>query len=249
MDPSPESVQALQQRVNELEVMLAHTRSELAAANSRAHDYQEDVLHLEVQGAMAQLVRGLAHELNNPLAAVLGHTQRLARLVSDDDHRRRCEIIQGESERCIELVTKLRSYTTPMTESLVPCAWSDLVELAIMRLHEHGRAAPAIQVAADAPDVLAARRSMGRVLEVILDNASLSGATDVVIRGSIEFERVRITVDNNGDIPTDEEVRNAIKPFYSTRQAVGASGLGLAFGRRFVARYGWGDLSERARRW
>lgn len=233
-------------RIESLERQLQATRADLAEANRHLHEYREDVLHLEIQGALTQLVRGLAHELNNPLAAVLGHTQRLERLVPDHDHQRRCNVIASEAERCIDLVSRLRSYATPLTESLVPCEWQTLVDMALHRMQEHQHLPPVVSVSDATPAVLAAQRSLARVLEAIFDNAIQANAKVVTIHGHQDRDRVKVYCDNDGDTPCDDAIRNATKPFFTTHQATGASGLGLSLGAALLRDMG-ASLSLSAR--
>ncbi|MFW5753115.1 MAG: histidine kinase dimerization/phospho-acceptor domain-containing protein, partial [Planctomycetota bacterium] len=94
-----------------LAARLAERECELIDLRQRVQRYAEDLAWAESQGFLTELVRGLAHELNNPLAVILGHAQRMGyRLDDRDDCRRRLQLSCNEVDSCIGLVERLRRY-------------------------------------------------------------------------------------------------------------------------------------------
>src|SRR6476619_6958001 len=62
----------------------------------------------------ASLVARVRHEINNPLAALLGQAQLLLRDQElNDKQRRRAETIESQAKRIEEIVGELRSIQTP----------------------------------------------------------------------------------------------------------------------------------------
>jgi two-component system, cell cycle sensor histidine kinase and response regulator CckA len=185
-------------------------------------------VRLETQAVVSQLVRGLAHELNNPLAAILGYAQRLRRTwAKDDDAVRRLDVILGEVDRCRGLVEQLRNLAAPMNEEVLPCQPERQLARAEERLRETGQAIPTIRVIEPIPVVMAAPQSLTRVFEQILDNAALAGASTCSLRGHERDGRAWLTLANDGETPSDEAIRNATRPFFTTMASRGRRGLGL----------------------
>ena len=84
-----------------------HT-DELARIQALAAEYEGKL------SAAASLVARVRHEINNPLAALLGQAQLLLRDQElNDKQRRRAETIESQAKRIEEIVGELRSIQTP----------------------------------------------------------------------------------------------------------------------------------------
>ncbi len=190
---------------------------------------QQELVRLETQAVVSQLVRGLAHELNNPLAAILGYAQRLRRSwAKEEEAVRRLDVILSEVDRCRGLVEQLRNLAAPLDEEIVPCQPERLLMQAHMRIREAGQSSLECQILGDIPVVMAAPQSLVRVFEQVLDNAHLSGARTCWLSARESNGRVWLSLDNDGATPDDDAVRNATRPFFTTMSSQGRRGLGLA---------------------
>ncbi len=82
--------------------------NELAQLRALADEYEAKL------AAAASLVARVRHEINNPLAALLGQAQLLLRDAElTDKTRRRAETIESQAKRIEEIVGELRSIQTP----------------------------------------------------------------------------------------------------------------------------------------
>ena len=221
-------IDKLMAQLAQMETQLDHQAEELSLAHSRLREYQSEMLQLELQGSITQLVRGLAHEFNNPLTAILGHAQRLKRNPEDTAKiPHRADVILGEVERCITLVERLRNYAAPTTESLGPCRLESAVRGAIARLQQRNVPIPTIH-RDELPTALAGQRTLARVLEQVFDNAQHAGAENIYLEARKDSDRIHLVVDNDGETISDEALRNGMRPFFTTRSDAGFSGLGLS---------------------
>jgi len=85
-----------------------HT-NELARFTALAAEYEGKL------AAAAALVARVRHEINNPLAALLGQAQLLLRDQElNDKQRRRAETIESQAKRIEEIVGELRGIQTPV---------------------------------------------------------------------------------------------------------------------------------------
>jgi signal transduction histidine kinase len=93
-----------------------------AKANSTANDTEEKVRALSADyeariDAIAELVARVRHEINNPLAGVLGQAQLLLREDLSDKARKRAETIEELAIRLRDVVGQLRQVQKPLTGS------------------------------------------------------------------------------------------------------------------------------------
>ncbi len=186
-------------------------------------------MRLETQAVVSHIARGLAHELNNPLAAILGYAQRLRRTHAHDNEAvRRLDVILGEVDRCQSLVEQLRNLANPLEEGMVACQPQRLLVEALARRRDGGAPVPRLEVVEPVPAVVAAPQALMRVFDQIIDNAHLSGASRMVFSGTQIGGRVRLSLENDGATPDEQTTRNATRPFFTTWAASGHRGLGLA---------------------
>src|SRR5438477_7373574 len=82
--------------------------NELARLRALVADYETKLT------AAAELMARVRHEINNPLAALLGQAQLLLRDELNDRSRRRADIIESQAKRIEEIVAELREIQTPV---------------------------------------------------------------------------------------------------------------------------------------
>jgi signal transduction histidine kinase len=209
---------------------LREAMDQVSTAHEELVAQQDRLVALETDGAVAQVVRGLAHELNNPLGVILGHAQRLRRAWArtEPDAVARLDVILGEVDRCVDLVDQLRGLSVPLSEAVAPCAPAGCLAQAGAALRDLGRPALDLRLPVPLPPVQAAARTLQRVFQAVLENAQDQGARRVQVSATTApGGRVRLLVINDGATPDDAQVRNALRPFYTTRADAGGRGLGL----------------------
>jgi len=180
------------------------------------------------------LVRGLAHELNNPLAVIMGHAQRLP-MNHDDPHQvqRRVDLICHEVEACIDLVERLRRFAAPLDESVLPCQLADLLDATRERLPSAVAKGLDWQVDEPLPAVQAGSRSLVRVFAQVLANAHEAGAQRVRRTHERHGHRIHLHFDDDGCVPERRVIERAIKPFFTTHET-GHDGIGLSLAHALI---------------
>ena len=97
-----------------------------------------------------------------------------------------------------------------------------------MRIEDQKLAAPVLEIDDALPAVLAAQDALSRVFEQVIENAIHAGAKTVTCSADVEFDRVLISLVNDGTTSDDETFHHAaVRPFFTTRTD-GSPGLGLS---------------------
>ena len=93
------------------ESQTAPDANELARLRAMVSDYETKLTNA------ASLVARVRHEINNPLAALLGQAQLLLREDLGEKTRRRAETIESQAKRIEEIVGELRDVQIPVAAS------------------------------------------------------------------------------------------------------------------------------------
>jgi two-component system nitrogen regulation sensor histidine kinase GlnL len=203
---------------------------------------------------ISQTLRGLAHEVKNPLAGLRGAAQLLQRRAADADQRHLAGLIIAEADRLGALTDRL----------LHPAGKPHLAMVNLHEVAERARALianeadPALQLERDYdPSLPTLRGDADRLLQLLLNllrNALQAGATRVCLRSRAENgaivngQPVRLAlrldvIDNGAGVP--ENLRETLfAPLVSGR--VDGTGLGLALAREISIEHG-GQLDFRSR--
>lgn len=194
--------------------------------------------------ALTTLAAGAAHELATPLSTIAIAARelerRLARNVPGTDSLEDAELIRGEVERCRGILARLGEQSgSPASGKFELCAIEHLLHDAIAEL-------PGDRIRIRLPAEIAQarvavpREALGQALRSVARNAlQASGeAASVEIRGDTEGPHLRIEIRDEGCGMSEEVVRRAGEPFFTTREPGEGMGLGLFLARSVVERLG-----------
>ncbi|MCX7617067.1 GAF domain-containing protein [Tepidiforma sp.] len=194
--------------------------------------------------ALGELIGGVAHELNNPLTAILGFAEVLALSDTTGQMGEELAIIQKEALRARNIVRDLLFIARPGTAEHGPVAIADVVGH-VQRLRERLWQGAGIEVSVEVEPGLLAWGNEHQLTQVLLNlvtNAehALEGrpVRQIAIAGSRdEAGQVRLAVSDTGS-GMDEATRARIfEPFFTTKQGVG-TGLGLPLSYSIIRSHG-----------
>ena len=197
---------------------------------------REQLIHSERLSAVGQLVAGVAHEINNPLQAVMGFTELLIGSDTNPEIRRDLEQIRSDADRAAKIVRHLLQFAR---RSTLERAVADLNEIAratcALRTYELKMAGIEIieQYSNDMPVVVANREEIQQVVLNLLLNAEHAlrghgrGSTIRVTTGETADSAYLEVVDNGAGVP-DAAASRIFEPFFTTKGVGQGTGLGLS---------------------
>jgi len=205
---------------------------------------QQRAAQSERLAALGRLAAGVAHEINNPLMAIQLTCHYLESDAHDPDAAEQLRNIQGQVERCKNIIQKLISFSETGEMSL---SQFDARELAGDILTPRRQRLDEIGVSVrtempDAPvDIVGDRLQLRQCLGNILDNAMFAvegrHTREISVAVSTSTEGIRIAVSDTGSGIDRENLKHIFEPFYTTKDVGQGSGLGLAISHGIAARH------------
>ncbi|MFL6436319.1 MAG: PAS domain S-box protein [Terriglobales bacterium] len=196
---------------------------------------QTKLVHTEKMAAVGQLVSGVAHEVNNPLTAIMGFADLLLEnpeLASDiKDHLR---VIVHESQRTREIVQNLLSFARPTIPNRQPVNVNEILRRTIA-LRSYDMSSRGIEFAehfdSRLPETVADGHQLQQVFLNILNNAcdavcETQRRGKIVITTEAMANSVEVKFSDNGTGISNPD--RIFDPFYTTKEVGKGTGLGLS---------------------
>jgi len=193
-----------------------------------------NLMHAEKMASVGQLVSGVAHEVNNPLTAILGFADLLLQRDLDEGARRELRVIVHEAQRTKQIVQNLLSFarqTAPQRQAV------DLNSILrrTLELRSHDLSSRGLEVVErldkGLPEVIGDPHRLQQVFLNILNNAC-DAVSETGRKGRIEVETslagdsVEVLFRDNGPGITHPD--RIFDPFFTTKGAGKGTGLGLS---------------------
>lgn len=213
---------------------------------TESRQFEQQAAQKEKFAAMGRMMAGAAHELNNPLTAILGVSDLLRERATDDSTRRHVEIVLQQARRAAGIVQNLLAFSRPTVLGRTKVRLDDLVQRALQfqqvslrqkNITVHFQPQRAL------PEIEGDPKLLTQVFLNIITNAEQAistirdhGTLNISLECSGEDLIATFTDDGPGIAP--ENVGRIFDPFFTTKRPGGGSGLGLTISLAVAKEHG-----------
>jgi len=238
---------------NRMTSNLESSRAELEKAVETLQATQAQLIQSEKLSAVGQFVAGVAHELNNPLAAVIGFSDLLCQTEAGETVRPQLELIAKSAHRCHRIVQNLLSFARqhPPERSLVQLNGTIDEVLEIMAYEFRTSNITVVrEFQDDLPLITADPHQLQQVFVNILGNArqaieAFRSDGRIVVRTGVADGFIRLEFSDNGPGIRPENLAKIFDPFFTTKPVGKGTGLGLSLSYGIIREHG-GRISARS---
>jgi two-component system NtrC family sensor kinase len=221
------------------------------------------LLQSEKMVSLGQVVAGVAHELNNPLASVLGFAELLSRRQDlPESVRETLLTVVAEAERARQVIRNLLAFAREHAPERTPALLNEVVERTLA-LREGDMKASGVEVARDLAPDLPATLADAHLLQQAFLNLVLNAEQAMLQargRGRLTVRTrflpqgspprpgaaVRVEFEDDGPGVPEESLRKIFEPFFTTKEVGKGTGLGLSLTHSIVEQHGGAVWVENA---
>jgi two-component system, NtrC family, sensor kinase len=204
------------------------------------------MLEVEKLSGLGTMVSGIAHELNNPLTAIMGNAELLS-MNNDitDRQKKSLDVIMQESSRAAKVVSNLLAFAREHKSERTLVCVNDIVTESLA-LREYNLRVNNINVelrlSDDMPPTLADPHQLQQVFVNIINNASDAlteqGGGRLVITTGRREKNLKIVFEDDGPGISRENVKRLFDPFFTTKEVGKGTGLGLSIAYGIIEAHG-----------
>jgi two-component system NtrC family sensor kinase len=208
---------------------------------------QEQLVQSEKLSAIGQLIAGVAHELNNPLASVLGFADFLAEAGRmPPEFAEPVRVIQQESQRAAGIVRNLLTFARRQEQEHRHVDVGAILQRTIQLLGNQLislKVEQRLEVEAGLPAVACSPNQLQQVFLNLINNsaqaiASAGRGGTVTISARAWLDGVAVEVRDDGPGIPDDLQQRVFEPFFTTKPAGQGTGLGLSICQGIIKEHG-----------
>ncbi len=216
---------------------------ELERVNEELRTARDTAIRSEKLAGVGTLAAGVAHEVGNPLSAILGYVELLQRSVEDAEEQELLGRVETQVLRIHEIIRELLAYARPAAD-LEPVGTVEAAVAATLALLSPQPRFRGVEVVADVPEDLPMVAISESRLQQVLVNLAFNAADAMEGEGTLRFEAraaglgVRLTVSDEGHGICTPDLGRVFDPFFTTKEPGAGTGLGLAIVDSIVRDHG-----------
>ena len=237
-----EMLDNIQSATNELQNWSQQLEYKVQKKSEELSEMQNEIIHIERIASLGKLSSSVAHEINNPLSGVLTYTKLVQKLLSKPElsntskvsMMKYLEVIEAETKRCGDIVKGLLDFSR-----------KDQLDFRTKHLHkilgdafslmEHQMKIANINFSADfsanSDLIFCSENQIKQACIAILLNAceAVTENGEIIMKTSNpDMANIKLEISDNGVGIAPEDIPHVFEPFFSAKQKVAGTGLGLA---------------------
>lgn len=233
-------------RYNGEDVIVSHSRdlTEQLRIEAELAQQQDQLYQNEKMSAMGELLAGVAHELNNPLSVVVGHSLMLREDCTDPETLRQIDKISHAAERCAKIVKTFLTMARQQPARMQRVDINEIIQTAVdvARYGDKGEGtemtcdlAPNLpQICADPDHITQVFINLILNAEQAMRDGAKGDSIRVTTRLAAKGAGVEIIVEDNGPGVPDNIRGRVFEPFFTTKDVGEGTGIGLALCHRII---------------
>jgi len=220
--------------------------SSLKERDERLKEYtQQQIMKSERLATLGQLAAGVAHEINNPLGAILMYSHlSLEEMGTDDPRRKNLEKVTSEATRCKNIVRGLLDFARQSEPHVEEADANEIINRTLSVLQnqvQFQNITITTRLSESLPKVMMDCGQIQQVFTNIILNAAeaIEGPGEVVVSSKIaeNGQSIEIEFTDTGCGISRENIEKIFDPFFTTKEVGRGTGLGLAVSYGIVARH------------
>ncbi len=215
---------------------------------TRVRERTQQLLQAEKLATLGELIAGIAHELNNPLSAMVGHAQLLRLGQQDPSLTARVDRILDAAQRATRVVRNFLTFARRHRPETVAVQVNEIITKTLELLAYQfrvGNIEVRAELAPGLPAIAADPHQIGQVFLNLLNNAAQAmakahgrGTLRVSSALSPDGAWVTFVVADDGPGIPPENLPCIFEPFFTTKPPGDGTGLGLPIARGIVTEHG-----------
>ncbi len=258
---SNDEIGELYEAFNDMTAKLKQTRDEYheltETLEAKVHERTEKIAQVSDQlvrseklASLGQLVAGIAHEINNPLAGILIFAEMFAKDQRLDENQRQDALtIVHETNRCADIVKRLLDFSRTSIPDKRLKSLPTIMEstLALVMHHANVNDVEIVRhYGVNLPDIEVDPTQMEQVFINLLVNAChampMGGRMTIVMRTDLERDLIITTIEDTGQGISEENLGRIFDPFFTTKNqelnGIAGTGLGLSVSYGIIENHG-----------
>jgi signal transduction histidine kinase/ActR/RegA family two-component response regulator len=208
---------------------------------------QDQLIQSEKMSAIGQLIAGIAHDLNNPLASVVGFADFLTEVPNvPPSIREPLTVVREEAERASSIVRNLLGFARKQEHQRRPTALKPLLDATFVLLRNQlmaQRVEAEIDIEPDLPMPDIDPNQIQQVFVNLINNAAQAIAStgrpgNILVRARRWLDGVAIEVIDDGPGMSEALAAQVFEPFFTTKAEGEGTGLGLSISQGIVKEHG-----------
>ncbi len=207
---------------------------------------EQQIIQSERQAAMGQMIGGFAHELNNPLTAILGYAELLQESQASESASKQIRDLHREARRAAEIVQNLQYFAPPPAPGRRQANLNELVQRTVqMQAYPLRKSNITVDFLPE-PAIPAIMADPNQLMQVFL-NLLLNA--EQAIRESREKGTIRVRIgrkpdsvwivfQDDGPGIAPENLAHIFDPFFTTKRPGRGTGLGLSICKTVLREHG-----------